>query len=83
MAHARRWGGAVTMPALLVTLAIVVVLAAFSVGKSMGEVDTSAFDAEIRSVQAMLDSYNEGESSALDADVRSVQAILDSHSTDR
>ena len=74
---------AATMPALLITLAIVVGLAAFSFGTSLGQGDTTAFDAQIRDVQGMLDAYREGEPSALDADLRSVQAILDAHSADR
>ena len=73
---------AATMPTLLIILAIVVGLAAFTYGTSLGQSDTSAFDAEIRSVQSMLDAYHadEGETSTLDAEIRSsVQAILDSH----
>ena len=73
---------AATMPTLLVILAIVVGLAAFSVGTSLGESDTSAFDAEIRSVQSMLDAYHadEGATNAFDTEIRSeVQAILESH----
>ena len=73
---------AATMPTLLIILAIVVGLAAFSIGAALGESDTSAFDAEISSVQSMLDAYHaaEGETNALDTEMRSsVQAILDSH----
>ena len=80
MTHTAGWARAATMPALLIILAIVVGLAAFSFGTSMGQSDTTAFDADIRSVQSMLDAYRESEPSAIDADVRSVQAILDSHS---
>ncbi len=78
-----RWGRAAIMPGLLIMLGIVVGLASLSFGKSLGQVDTSEFDAQIINVQTMLDAYHEGEPSALDADVRSVQAILDSHSADR
>ncbi len=73
---------AATMPTLLIILAIVVGLAAFSDGTTLGGSDTTAFDADIRTVQSMLDAYraDEGETDALDAEIRSeVQTILDSH----
>ena len=82
MTHTMSRAAPLTMPTLLLMLAVVVGLAAFSFGTSLGESDTSAFEADIRSVQSMLDAYHEGEPSALDADMRSVQAILDSHSAD-
>ena len=72
---------AATMPALLIMLAIVVGLAAFSYGTSLGQGDTTAFDADIRNVQSILDSYHQGE--PFDDDGRRVQEILDARSADR
>ena len=78
-----RWGRAAIVPALLIMVGIVVGLASLSFGKSLGQVDTTAFDAQVINVQAMLDAYHDGEPGGLDADVRRVQAILDSRSADR
>ena len=82
MTDTRSRVAAATMPTLLIILAIVVGLAAFSYGTTLGRTDTTAFDADMRTVQSMLDNYyaEEGETNERDAETRGrVQAILDSH----
>lgn len=73
---------AATLPTLLIILAIVVGLGAFSLSRSLGEDDSRSSDGKIRSVPAMLDAYyaDEGDTSARHTEVRRrVQAVLDSH----
>ncbi len=74
-----------TLPELLIVVGVVVLIAAVifpNDGTSSGASDTNTIDAEILSVQEMLDAYHtdDSDASALDAEIQSiVQAILDAH----